>query len=788
MPKNSLAENDLFTELVEVFDHPTVRREGLLDSVTGLIRSGLHMDCCFIRMLDFPDTIPHLAGPEESGCHEAWNKLLADEWALETTFSGQGWPRDFEELRCGNRVAVPILLRGRAAGLLFLGSCTDSISSDRLRISAEGVAGLLALLLRRLRSYEYLQSKSEAMTSLLRVSSRLEECRNLDQCLSGITRAAAELTGSSGAVLRIAEAGSMTVRSLFLQKALCPPPMGTPNDEEAAQRAMASERAMIINDSAGLRTGGPVESNLLALPIEWEGIGRGVITVFDRRSAGGQGPLAYSRQERESLAALAKVGAWAIAQMRDASRVREISRSLRNRIKELALLHHITRAALNTDDAHVVVRSLLSAITHREGLGFDRALLFLFDEDAHLLKGSMGVEVIGWDQRDADKDQSTPTDGGFDYWVRNVHRDLDSRVETIEVEVDDSGGVLAKTVLERKPFHVKLPRDQEMVSVEIIREMGGVTAFATVPLVGGERVLGVIWADNIHTLRPIGQDDFRLLVSAGAQAGLTVEKAMRTRAIERMKGQIMDLQSRLVQWEKLAALGEMAATVAHEIRNPLVSLGGFARRLAKMLTPGSTESKYTDIIMREVARLERTLEDVMDYSKGYVVADMERISLKVLVDECVELVRENFRSKGVRLVQRIEEDLPEILVDQRQVRQAVINILVNSGQAVGDGGEVTIDVCTETVGVDRSVNISITDDGGGVKPGDLDRIFEPFFTTKGTGTGLGLTIAQRAISGHGGEIRVDNRPGVGVTFSVLIPVDRQSMTEERGSVQDRGKA
>ncbi len=746
-------------------------------------------DCCFIWLRDRPNGPLSLVGVSGNGCPKD-----RDEFAATIPFTEDPVGKLLDSpgpvgVDCGDHVAVPIIHRGRKEGVLSLGGCRSDISDASLRSKAQEIADLLTSLLRGSQSYRYLQERTDDLTRLMRVSEKFEACRSMDQCLSGITRAAAELTDSAGAILRTVEGGSLSVRSFFLRDLGDRPVIGAPNDLADVQRAMDTNRTVINEDLADRpdpgSAGGPVRRNLLALPFFWEGMGPGVITVFDRipRSEGSSYP--YTRQERESLTALTRIGAWAISQMRDASRVREISRSFSNRIKELSLLHHISRAALNTDDDDIVVRTLLSAITHREGLGFDRALLFLLDADSRHLMGTMGVEVLGWEEKPDGGDPPSPLDGRSDYWVRDVHRDLDARIESMSIQVDERGGVLARTVLEREPFRVKLPRDQELVSEEIIKEMGGVRSFATVPLVSGDRVLGVIWADNIHTSRPIGADDFRLLVSAGAQAGLTVEKAKRTKAIETMKNQLMDLQGRLIQWEKMAALGEMAASVAHEIRNPLISIGGFARRLHRMQSAGSDGFRYTDIIMREVSRLERTLEDVMSYTRGYAVAQVEVVAIEGLVGECVDLFRENFRNKGVTLRQKIEKNLPEVMIDPKQIRQAVINVLVNSGEVVGAGGEVWLDVSTVEDNSGRMIGISITDNGGGLQPEVSDRIFTPFFTTKSTGTGLGLTIAQRAISGHGGEIRVDNNPGIGVTFSMLIPLIHRGAVLKEGEGEDQ---
>jgi two-component system sensor histidine kinase HydH len=211
----------------------------------------------------------------------------------------------------------------------------------------------------------------------------------------------------------------------------------------------------------------------------------------------------------------------------------------------------------------------------------------------------------------------------------------------------------------------------------------------------------------------------------------------------------------------------MAASVAHDIRNPLVSIGGFARRLRKLTAEDNQGVRYANIIIQEVDRLERTLDNVMSYSRSYGLMERKPVSLYSLLSECAELFRENFKKKGVSLQRQFGRDLPELVLDERQIKQAVLNVLFNAGESVGEDSNVKFEAAVEAG--EGLVVISITDYGEGISEHDKEMIFQPFYTTKGTGTGLGLAIAQRAVAGHGGEIRVDNRPGEGVTFSICLP-------------------
>ncbi|MBN2720270.1 MAG: GAF domain-containing protein, partial [Proteobacteria bacterium] len=543
--------------------------------------------------------------------------------------------------------------------------------------------------------------------------------------------------------------------------------IGTPNDLPFAKKAFLSGRSVISNhpEDSLLQTGGPVRQNLLCVPFS-HGRTRGVLTLFDRR--GGSGPLFFSRLERETVRALLRVGVLSLQHIVNETEIRNMSRSLEWRVRELTLLHHISRAVLDRNEVHEVLRSLLEAVTNLVGFGFNRAFLFMKDPGENVLRGVMGVEALPVAASEAG--MAGPVGP---YAV--PHRNLDHRVSSLHLPVQAGGGVLSRAVLERRPFRIRMPGDRELLGSELIRQIGDIQSFAVAPLLSGETVLGVIWADNFKTMRPIRSDDFRLLVTAAAQAALAIERSARAEALDMLNRKLLNLQNQLIQWEKLAALGEMAASVAHDIRNPLVSIGGFARRLKKLMPGNEKGEKYAQIIIQEVDRLEWTLENVMSYARSYGMIEKKPARLYGLLSECAELFTENFRKKRIDFKRCFEEGIPEIVLDERQIKQALINILFNAGESVAEGGVVIVSARVENGGGEGYAVIEISDNGGGIASEDVEKIFLPFFTTKASGTGLGLAIAHRAISGHGGEIRVDNRPGEGVTFRIylpLLPVER----------------
>lgn len=224
--------------------------------------------------------------------------------------------------------------------------------------------------------------------------------------------------------------------------------------------------------------------------------------------------------------------------------------------------------------------------------------------------------------------------------------------------------------------------------------------------------------------------------------------------------------------EKLAAIGKLAASVAHEIRNPLSSIKGFAQFLSHTLRDKPEEKEYADIMVREVDRINRVVTDLLTYARPLTL-ERTRVNLPELVEHTVRLVTADARSGKVRITQHLENNLTDLWLDENQITQALLNLLLNALQAVPENGHVKVGAhihrAPRTEGL---LHLWVEDDGKGVKAEHLDKILDPFFTTRDKGTGLGLAIVHKTVENHHGEIRVDSpAPGknAGTRISLLIP-------------------
>ncbi len=261
--------------------------------------------------------------------------------------------------------------------------------------------------------------------------------------------------------------------------------------------------------------------------------------------------------------------------------------------------------------------------------------------------------------------------------------------------------------------------------------------------------------------------------------GLLSEKLRRDKEeIEKLNRQLADslenlkkMQKKLIEAEKLSALGRLTADIAHEIRNPLAALGGMARRLDKRIPEGSREKEYVKVILSEAARLESILRDILILSaQGRF--ELKRGDINQPVREGVEFFCDVCSQQKIKIVEDYATNLPRVYFDHDSVKQAVGNLITNAIEALmPQGGTVTVRTGTEFSNEITWVTVSVSDTGPGIPEEKLELIFEPFYSTKkiGVGTGLGLSIVRKIMEEHRGFVRVKSRVGEGSTFTLYFP-------------------
>ncbi len=264
-----------------------------------------------------------------------------------------------------------------------------------------------------------------------------------------------------------------------------------------------------------------------------------------------------------------------------------------------------------------------------------------------------------------------------------------------------------------------------------------------------------------------GRLDTKLAITSGDELGeLAEDFNLMTDVLRQNK----DLEATLAQQEKMASLGVLSSGVAHEINNPLGVILGYAAHLESKLDSSDPNYQYIQEIKHESKRCKTIVQDLLSYAR-VPKPFLEETDLNALLDQLVDFAANHTDLDTVTVVKDFAPGLPRLRVDRDQIRQIAINLMLNAGAAMGEGGRLVV---RTSRGDDGYAKLTFQDNGAGIPPENLDSIFEPFFTTKTRGTGLGLAITKTIIEQHQGTIRIDSEPGRGTTVTVSLLVDREA--------------
>ena len=496
------------------------------------------------------------------------------------------------------------------------------------------------------------------------------------------------------------------------------------------------------------------------------------------RSLGGSElPVMVTRTDLPSLEGTE--GAFVL--VTDLTEAKALERRLARRVAQLSIIREIGECLQSAMSTERILRTILVGATAGQGLRFNRAFLLLIDERRGEIRGRDAIGPA--DAADAERiwsrlepqqrtlremvDEIEPSEGGVEPQVLGIARRL-------AASLDDDGKFLVKAIRADGTTRVddgRCAETGESIPDGLV-EILGVDSFVAVPLRTEGRPVGLMLADNAITRRPITDEDVAILEMLGLQAAQAIERARLTdelaRQVASLEAATRELRlnhERLVLSERLTAIGEMAARVAHEIRNPLVAIGGFARSLLHQVSAQDVSTREAlGIIVDEVRRLETIVREVLDFSRP-ATPKIGAVAAGRLAEEVVELLRFELEQSGATAAVAEATGTPEVAGDRDRLFQALVNLLRNSMHAMPRGGKVTIAVRPFQHGVE----IAVADNGVGMSPEVLAHACEPFYTTQNGGSGLGLTIASQIVRDHNGEIRLESKEGEGTTVTLRLP-------------------
>jgi two-component system, sporulation sensor kinase A len=330
--------------------------------------------------------------------------------------------------------------------------------------------------------------------------------------------------------------------------------------------------------------------------------------------------------------------------------------------------------------------------------------------------------------------------------------DPDGRITSWNKGAEDIFGYSEEEMLGQSldvvlPIQLKEQRELEKIA-ELTRTQGHLRSYQTQRLTKDGRLIDVVF-----TRAAICDAQGNLVGYSSIVRDITDEKL---------------IARHMIQMEKLSAIGELAAGLAHEIKNPLAGIKGAIEIIRDGMPSDHPHRGVLGEVLSEVARIDRTVIDLLSYSKPRS-PDFQRVALPVLAQNAIAFVQKMADSKQIRLSLETEPEVPPLMGDENALKQLFLNLLLNAIEAVPKEGAIQIQI--KTLG-ETAIQIEVIDNGPGIPLEKQSRIFAPFYTTKKTGTGLGLATCRRIATDHGGEIHVESREGKGANFVISLPLNR----------------
>jgi signal transduction histidine kinase/uncharacterized protein YigA (DUF484 family) len=423
------------------------------------------------------------------------------------------------------------------------------------------------------------------------------------------------------------------------------------------------------------------------------------------------------------------------------------------RARNLGLIHEVVQQVIGLTDAHAVAEITADLLV--QYFSFELAIVLLADEDQKLT-------IAGVNSND-----SRIVDYAFEALKQPVELG-----KGISGRVYQTGKSLLVNDVTRDPYY------RPIQGWETGSEM-------CVGLHNGGGVLGLIDVESSQKNAFTRNDLLALESLAGILAGVigsadqyqrlqSVNRQLRTTQDElqsRIEAQ-REVENRLIQAAKLAAVGEMAAGIAHELNNPLTTVTGFAELILDELPPDASQRKDLELVLREARRARSVVRRLLDFARQTESVRV-RADLNEVVEDVAILMNHLFHTNGVQFSMTLAEEPPWVFIDRNQMKQVVLNLFHNSLHAMPQGGKLSVRTREARRDGRRWLTMSIEDSGMGIAPEIMGRIFEPFFTTKADdgGTGLGLAVTYGIITEHNGFIDVQSEPDKGARFTVWLPVE-----------------
>ena len=625
---------------------------------------------------------------------------------------------------------IPLRVGGKFAGNLNLSRKTDRPYTDEELQSTELLAGQVAAQVERARLNADAQRRLEELSLVNEIGGLIANNLELEQVLGTAMRHLARMVDVPEAFLLLMEPGR---RELLLHATNVPLPEGAEfrmslHPPSAAGRAIEEGRPVPI-ENVETDPGGPDplaarfgHRATLAVPLLSKGNPVGALVLGEK-----SGQRRFTRAEIDRAVAMANQLAAAIdnARLYDAQR---------QRVEQLRLLLDMGRVITGSLELEPILREAAQALVRM--IGATDSFIWLLE----------GTELRG-------RICSAPE--------HNAH------FSSFRLPLSEPSAA-AMAIQLRAPVRI----EDALTSPESARELVDryrQRSLMAIPLMLRDLPIGAIAVGDRRGPRNFTEDEVERLLLISRQLAVAIDNA---RLFEDLKHSYLELsraQQELVRRERLAALGELSAVVAHEVRNPLGVIFNSLASLKRMIPPDDDARMLLGIVGEEADRLNRMVGDLLDFARPHE-PQLRPESLSDVIGGALSSMKRAMGTSPVEIRMQVPEELPPAPVDAQMIRQAILNLVGNAVQAMPGGGNVTVRAEEDRRGGARVLRIDVEDDGPGIPPELADRIFQPFFTTRAAGTGLGLAVVKRIADAHRAELTLRPTPGKGATFTLWLPM------------------
>lgn len=468
-----------------------------------------------------------------------------------------------------------------------------------------------------------------------------------------------------------------------------------------------------------------------------------------------------------------------IGLIEDVSKQVRRQQDLRHRIEELSVLAQISQVVSSAQDTEEVVKVILTGVTARQGLGFNRAFLFLADENTGELTGRLAIgpndaEEAGkiWGSLEHDERSLTEILSLYQEESERANRSLTDLIGDMRIPLDN-GSLFARVMETKTSIVVDAEMEIDKGAAQLLKRLGDAPVVVT-PLVSRDKSIGLLIVDNAITHEEITDYDRNFLMLIAEQTASAVERSYlyrdikeRALELEQANRKLAETQNQIIEAEKMSVIGEITSAVAHELRNPLTIIGGFANLICKNLEPGSADSEYLNIIISETQRAEAVLTDVLDFSKASKSHD-RNLDLNDLTNQLVEMLRMRLGSSCHFHVNQAETPLA-LWGNPDQLLHAFYQVFWTLMQ----------DLPCDSAGINTyaladSVRLEFCFAEHEKHKEPIEKALGQFFGATRSTKRLSLIVAEETLKYHGGSLGLESNIEGGPVLYIQFPLIKES--------------